>query len=124
MAIPWTNVYDDTLLANDEYPRSIITGPEDEVYITGTGGPPPPGPNLSYRSIVTLRYNPDGSNPWTATYYATSQLGVGLALGSDSAVYVAGDYMLTVIKYDQTGSLVFSDGFESSDASHWAVTVP
>jgi len=54
--------------------------------------------------MATLRYNPDGSNPWTATYSATSQRGVGIALANDNSVYVAGDYVLTVIKYAQSGT--------------------
>lgn len=120
----WSNLYDDTQLANDELPRAILTGPDDEVYVTGTGGPPPPGSNQSYRSVVTLRYNADGSNPWTATYYATSQLGVGLALARSGEVYVAGDFMLTVIKYVQGGLALFGDGFESGDTSGWAGAVP
>jgi hypothetical protein len=74
--------------------------------------------------MATLRYNSDGSNPWTATYFATSQRGIGLALASDDSVYVAGDYMLTVIKYDQTPTLILSDGFESGDTSAWSATVP
>jgi hypothetical protein len=86
----------------DEYPNFIAVGPDDEAYITGTGGPCPPL-GCSYRSMVTLRYNSDGSIPWTATTYATSQLGVGIALGVDNSVYVAGDFMLTLIKYAQTG---------------------
>ena len=97
----WSNVYSDNPY-NDGWPSFIMTGPDDEVYVTGVGGPPPP-PCCMFRSMATLRYNSDGSNPWTATYYATSQRGVGLALASDNSVYVAGDYMLTVIKYSQSG---------------------
>jgi hypothetical protein len=120
----WTNLYDDTQLANDELPRALLTGPDGEVYVTGTGGPPPPGSNQSYRRVVTLRYNSDGSNPWTATYYATSQLGVGLVRSRDGALYVAGDWMLTVIKYVQEGLALFGDGFESGDTSAWSSGQP
>jgi len=98
--ILWSNVYDEHP-SWDEVPGFIAVGPDDETYITGAGGPCPPA-GCQYRSMVTLRYNSDGSNPWTGTYYATSQRGVGLVLASDNSVYVAGDYMLTVIKYTQT----------------------
>ena len=103
----WSNVYNEHP-SWDEVPGFIAVGPDDEAYITGAGGPCPPA-GCSYRSMVTLRYNSDGSNPWTATYYATSQRGVGLALASDNSVYVAGDYMLTVIKYNQTLTSVGED---------------
>lgn len=96
----WSNVYNEHP-SWDEVPGFIAVGSDDEAYITGAGGPCPPA-GCSYRSMVTIRYNSDGSNPWTATYYATSQRGVGLVLASDNSVYVAGDYMLTVIKYTQS----------------------
>ena len=121
-ALLWSNTYSENPY-NDAWPSFIMTGPDDEVYVTGVGGPPPP-PCCSFRSMATLRYNSDGSNPWTATYFATSQRGVGLALASDDSIYVAGDYMLTVIKYVQTRTLVLSDGFESGDTSAWSSTVP
>jgi len=98
----WSNMYGENPY-NDGWPSFIMTGPDDEVYVTGVGGPPPP-PCCMFRSMATLRYNSDGSNPWTATYYPTSQRGVGLVLASDNSVYVAGDYMLTVIKYTQSGT--------------------
>jgi len=73
-----------------------------------------------FRSMATVRYDADGSSPWTVTYGTTSQRGVGLALANDSSFYVAGDFMLTVIKYSQTGSQIFADGFESGDTSAWS----
>lgn len=118
----WSKLYSENP-SNDSWPSFLMIGPEDEVYVTGVGGPPPP-PCCLFRSMATLRYNSDGSNPWRATYATTSQRGVGLALASDSSVYVAGDYMLTVIKYSQTGTLIFSDGFESGDTAAWASAVP
>lgn len=121
-ALLWSKSYSENP-SNDSWPSFIMTGPEDEVYVTGVGGPPPP-PCCSYRSMATLRYDADGSNPWKATYGTTSQRGVGLALASDRSVYVAGDFMLTVIKYSQTGPPLFADGFESGDVSAWPLTAP
>lgn len=110
----WSNAYSDNP-QNDAWPSFIMTGPDDEVYVTGVGGPPP-DPCCSFRSMATLRYNSDGSNPWKATYHVTSQRGVGLALASDQGLYVAGDYMLTVIKYSQSGpSGSYVDGDASGD---------
>lgn len=108
----WSSVYDEHP-SWDEVPGFVKVGPSDEVYITGTGGPCPPA-GCQYRSMVTLRYNPDGSTPWTATYDATSQRGVGLVMGSDNSIYAAGDYMLTVIKYSQ--SLTSIGGGELAEA--------
>ncbi|MDH3402824.1 MAG: hypothetical protein OES32_07975 [Acidobacteriota bacterium] len=121
-ALLWSNIFSLNAF-NDSWPSFLTTGPDDEVYVTGVGGPPPP-PCCSFRSMATLRYDADGSNPWTATYFATSQRGVGLALASDASLYVAGDFMLTVIKYSQTGSPIFADGFESGDTTAWSSTVP
>ncbi len=104
----WSDVYNEHP-SWDEVPGFIAIGPADEIYLTGAGGPCPPA-GCQYRSMVTLRYNSDGSNPWAATYYATSQRGVGLVLSSDNSVYVAGDYMLTVIKYTQIVTSVSGDG--------------
>jgi len=106
----WSNVYNEHP-SWDEVPGFLAVGPDDEAYITGAGGPCPPA-GCSYRSMVTLRYNSDGSNPWTATYYATSQRGVGLVLASDNSVYVAGNANNTVIKYNQSspcGNYVIGD---------------
>jgi len=114
----WSNIFSLNSF-NDSWPSFVLTGPEDEVYVTGVGGPPPP-PCCMFRSMATVRYDADGSSPWTVTYSATSQRGVGLALASDSSLYVAGDFMLTVIKYSQTGGLIFADGFESGDISAWS----
>jgi hypothetical protein len=118
----WSNTYTENPY-NDSSPSFMTIGPDNEVYVTGVGGPPPP-PCCSYRAMATLRYNSDGSNPWTATYSATSQRGVGLALAGDGSVYVAGDSALTLIKYVQTGFTILRDGFETGDTSGWSLTVP
>ncbi len=114
----WSNVYNANP-GNDGWPTAILTGPDDEAYVTGVGGPPPP-PCCMYRSMATLRYNSDGSNPWTATYSTTSQRGVGLVRASDGSIYVAGDLMLTVLKYAQNLAMVFADDFESGDTEQWS----
>jgi len=117
----WSNIFS-LNTSNDAWPSFVLNGPEDEVYVTGVGGPPPP-PCCSFRSMATVRYNADGSSPWTVTYGATSQRGVGLALARDGSFYVAGDYMLTVLKYFQTVGPLFSDGFESGDTSVWSSSI-
>lgn len=121
-ALLWSSTYSENPY-NDSWPSFITTGPDDEVYVSGVGGPPPP-PCCQYRSMATLRYDSDGTNPWTTTYFSTSQRGVGVALASDRSVYVAGDYMLTLIKYVQTAALVFGDGFESGGTGAWTQTIP
>jgi hypothetical protein len=97
----WSRIYD-AHAYNDEYPNFLVTGPQGEAYITGVGGPPPPGPNLSYLSMVTLRYDADGTTAWTQTHYQWASRGVGVALGSDNSVYAVGmGNSITTIKYAQ-----------------------
>lgn len=97
----WSRVQD-SHPAYDEFPNFLVTGPENEVYITGSGGPSPV-PGQSYIQMLTLRYNADGSTAWEGRHYAWASRGVGLALASDNSVYAVGlGNSITTIKYAQT----------------------
>lgn len=93
----------------EEYPYFAMTGPEDELYVTGNVGLPSGG--TIYNGLETIRYNSDGSNPWVADVDLYSGVGKGLALGKDLSVYAIGQYYYSVIKYSQsntTGTSEFS----------------
>ncbi len=97
----WSRVQD-SHPAYDEFPNFLVTGPENEVYITGSGGPTPV-PGQSYIQMLTLRYDADGSTAWVGRHYAWASRGVGVALASDNSVYAVGlGNSITTIKYAQS----------------------
>lgn len=105
----WSQVQD-SHNANDEFPGFMVTGPEDEVYVTGTGGPPPI-PFTSYVQTVTLRYNSDGTTAWTQRHYEWASRGVGAVLGNDRSLYVVGlGNSITTIRYGQPTEVSVPDG--------------
>ncbi|MFN0151105.1 MAG: T9SS type A sorting domain-containing protein [bacterium] len=88
--------------AYDEFPNFLVTGPQNEVYITGSGGPSPV-PGQSYIQMLTLRYDADGTTAWVGKHYAWASRGVGVALASDNNVYAVGlGNSITTIKYAQS----------------------
>jgi hypothetical protein len=96
----WSQIYDEHP-ANDEMPNFILTGPDDEVYVTGFGGPPAIE-FTSYLQMVTVRYDANGTEAWSQTHYVWASRGMGLALGDDRSVYVVGlGNSITTIKYSQ-----------------------
>ncbi len=84
----------------EEYPYFAITGPEDELYVTGNVGQPSGG--TTYNGLETVRYNSNGSNPWVANVNLYGGIGKGLALGSDLSLYAVGMYYYSVLKYSQS----------------------
>ena len=87
----------------EEYPYFALTGPEDEIYITGNVGVAYGG--TTYHGMETVRYNSDGSNPWVAGVNLYAGIGKGLALGSDLSLYGVGMFYYSVIKYSQSLTL-------------------
>jgi hypothetical protein len=83
----------------EEFPYFAMTGPADELYITGNVGVPSGG--TTYNGLETIRYNSDGSNPWVAGVNLYGGIGKGLALGADLSLYVVGMYYYSVLKYSQ-----------------------
>jgi hypothetical protein len=84
----------------EEYPYFALTGPEDEIYITGNVGVVSGG--TTYQGMETVRYNSDGSNPWVAEVNQYAGIGKGLALGSDLSLYAVGMFYYSIIKYSQS----------------------
>ena len=77
-----------------------MTGPDDEIYITGNVGVVSGG--TTYHGLETVRYNSDGSNPWVADINLYGGIGKGLALGDDMSLYAVGMFYYSVIKYSQS----------------------
>jgi hypothetical protein len=84
----------------EEYPYFALTGPEDEIYITGNVGVESGG--TTYHGLETVRYNSDGSNAWIAGVNQYAGIGKGLALGADLSLYAVGMFYYSVIKYSQS----------------------
>ncbi len=84
----------------EEYPYFALTGPEDEIYITGNVGVVSGG--TTYQGLETVRYNSDGSNSWVAGVNQYAGIGKGLALGDDMSLYAVGMFYYSVIKYSQS----------------------
>jgi len=87
----------------EEFPYFTLTGPQDEIYVTGKVGVPTGG--TTYNGMETIRYNSDGSSAWTADINLYGGIGNGLVLGSDMSLYSVGQYYYTVIKYGQSFTL-------------------
>ena len=83
-----------------EYPYFALTGPEEEICITGNVGVVSGG--TTYHGLETVRYNSDGSNPWVAEVNQYAGIGKGLALGDDMSLYAVGMFYYSVIKYSQS----------------------
>jgi hypothetical protein len=84
----------------EEYPYFALTGPEDELYVTGNVGVASGG--TTYHGLETVRYNSDGSNPWVAEVNQYAGIGKGLSLGADLSLYAVGMFYYSVLKYSQT----------------------
>lgn len=94
----------------EEYPYFTLTGPDDEIYVTGNVGVAYGG--TTYHGMETVRYNSDGSNPWVAGVNLYAGIGKGLALGSDLSLYGVGMFYYSVIKYSQSITLNLKTSIE------------
>jgi len=84
----------------EEFPYFTLIGPQDELYVTGNVGLLSGG--TTYNGLETVRYNSDGSNPWTASVDLYAGIGKGLALGPDLSLYAVGQYYYSTLKYSQS----------------------
>jgi hypothetical protein len=84
----------------EEYPYFALTGPQDELYVTGNVGTMSGG--NQYNGLETVRYNSDGNRPWVADVNLYGGIGKGLALGTDMSLYAVGTYYYSVLKYSQS----------------------
>ncbi len=98
-ALLWTATYDHHSY-NDEIPAALAIGPDDEIYVTGQGGPGPTSGTLSALQSVTVRYSKAGVEEWAATSF-TSLRGVSTARLSDGSVATLGESTFTVFHRTQ-----------------------
>ena len=97
----WSTTYDRHNY-NDEIPYALTIGPDDEVYVTGQGGPGPSSGSLSYLRTVTVRYDRSGAEEWAATSF-TSLRGLGVVRLQDNSIATVGESTFTVFHYRQSG---------------------
>lgn len=104
----WSVIYDQHKY-NDEIPYALTIGPDDEIYVTGQGGPGPTSGNLSYLKTVTTRYSKDGAEMWWSAN-DLSLRGRGVVRLSDRSIASVGESTFTVFHYVQTGIWTALDG--------------
>ncbi len=104
----WSATYDRHKY-NDEIPYGLTIGPDDEIYITGQGGPGPTSGNLSYLKTATVRYSPDGNEDWYSAN-DVSLRGRGVVRMADHSVASVGESTFTLFHYVQTGVWTSLDG--------------
>ncbi|MFN0275211.1 MAG: hypothetical protein ACKVPJ_05675, partial [Chitinophagales bacterium] len=86
---------------NDEWPLDIKIDNADNVYIIGQGGPWPGYFWTSLTQMVTVKYNPDGTNEWVALHTTYASVGQSLCLASDNSIYAVGQGNAVTIHYTQ-----------------------
>lgn len=86
---------------NDEVPYALTIGPDDEIYVTGQGGPGPTSGTLSYLRTVTVRYARNGTQEWVGSSF-TSLRGRGVVRLSDDSIATVGESTFTVFHYEQS----------------------
>ncbi|MBK8979442.1 MAG: hypothetical protein IPM29_26380 [Planctomycetes bacterium] len=96
----WAVVHDQHRY-NDEVPYALAVGPDDEVYVTGQGGPGPTSGSSSYLRTVTVRYARNGTPEWAAGSF-TSVRGLGVVRLSDDSIVTVGESTFTVFHYRQS----------------------
>ncbi len=92
---------------NDEWPWQMAIDDQDNVYVTGQGGPWPGGPWTSLTQMITLKYQSGGTEEWVAKQSANSSVGKAICLASDNSIYAIG-YDGVTIHYVQQTTLVCS----------------
>ena len=98
----WSQVYDG-FGANDERPFFLTIDRFDDIYVTGDGGPAPPGSIVSNTQAITVKYSSTGTQEWVVMDAASAR-GVAVRIGTDLAVYVQGGGQMTTVRYDQVGT--------------------
>ncbi len=94
---------------NDEYPRAMAIDNDGDIFVTGIGGPVPPGPTLSAQQMVTIKYSSAGTEEWV---YITDTLGnymqgEGIAIASDGSIFVVSNVNTFLVHIlDHTGGSV------------------
>jgi hypothetical protein len=98
----WSQVYDG-FGANDERPFFLTIDRFDDIYVTGDGGPAPPGSTISNTQSVTVKYSASGTQEWVILDTPGAR-GVAVRIGTDLAVYVQELGQMLTVRYDQPGA--------------------
>lgn len=97
----WTQVFNKHQF-NDEFPYFVSVGPDDEIYITGQGGPGPTTGTLSYLRTCVVRYSPTGNEDWVFSTF-DSLRGLGIARDSKNHISVVGESTFSLFHLAQQG---------------------
>ncbi|MBE0648056.1 MAG: T9SS type A sorting domain-containing protein [Bacteroidales bacterium] len=95
----WDSRYDGTSF-NDEYPYYIVANPDNEVIVTGIGGPSPDPFNPSYLQMVILEYSNSGTQLWVDTPNLYGGAGLSCILAGDNSLFAMSYYNMTAYHYD------------------------
>ncbi|MFI5172866.1 MAG: T9SS type A sorting domain-containing protein, partial [Chitinophagales bacterium] len=114
---------------NDEWPWMMVKDIDDNIYITGSGGPYPGGATLSAQQMITIKYDTNGNEQWIALHNEFSATGKAICLASDNSLFVAGQGSAVTIHYTQTTPTVcntpmglFSNNIATTKARlNWAI---
>ena len=98
--LQWSHRYNEHA-NNDEWPWQMVLDNQDNVYVTGQGGPWPGGPWTSVTQMITLKYLPDGPEAWVALHNTYSNVGTALCLDNNNGVYAVGQGNAVTIHYLQ-----------------------
>ncbi len=101
----WQQVYDEHT-GNDEIPKKMVKDADDNIYVTGQGGPWPGYFWLSLVQTVTLKFDSDGNEMWTALHTTYTSTSSDICLGPDNSVFVLGSQYAVVIRYNQDTPLI------------------
>lgn len=104
----WDSRYDGSSF-NDEYPFYIVAKPNNEVIVTGTGGPSPDPGNPSYLQMVILEYSNSGAQLWIDTPNMYGGAGVSCMLAGNNSLFAMSYYNMTAYHYDATSVGVQND---------------
>ena len=98
--LQWSQEYDEHT-GNDEIPMMMVKDNDDNIYVTGQGGPWPGYFWTSLTQMVTIKYTPDGVAEWTALHDYYTNVGTAICLASDNSIYAVAQMYATTIHYTQ-----------------------
>lgn len=103
--LQWSQIYDEHT-GNDEIPKMMVKDADDNIYVTGQGGPWPGYFWLSLVQMVTIKYTADGVEEWVALHTTYSNTGSAICLASDNSIYALGQQYAVLIHYNQATPIV------------------
>jgi hypothetical protein len=124
----WSQIYDEHT-GNDEIPKMMVKDSDDNIYVTGQGGPWPGYFWTSLTQMVTIKYTPYGAEEWVALHTDYTNTGSAICLASDNSIYAVGQQYAVTIHYNQvitpvcdTPEGLFSNNITSSAARlNWTI---